>query len=237
MVHDRSMSRRSVPITAETILRAYRFGLFPMADTRTSDRVYWLDPDLRGIIPLDRFHVPRRLRRVVRSLRFTVTADHDFAAVIGRCAASAEGREQTWINADIERVFVAMARDGHAHSIETWRDGSLVGGLYGVAIGGAFFGESMFSSETDASKVALVHLVARLRIGGFTLLDTQFITTHLQRFGATEIPRDTYKARLADALSRAASWGASDPAGIASEVERLAGGRVRHDTEAAGEAD
>ncbi len=216
------MSRRSVEITPETMLKAYRLGLFPMAETRTAQRLYWLDPEERGILPLDAFHVPRTLRRTMRAGRLAVTADRDFAAVIAGCAASGTGREDTWINPDIERLFTALAAAGHAHSVETWRDGELVGGLYGVAIGGAFFGESMFSRADDASKMALVHLVARLRLGGFGLLDTQFVTAHLARFGAVEIPRERYKAMLHDALAVDARWIADpDPVALTAAIATL----------------
>ena len=178
------MSRRTVEITADLMLRAYRHGLFPMAETRRGDRLYWLDPERRGILPLDRFHLPRRLARTVLSDAFAVTVDQDFAGTIAGCAHPAPGREDTWINPQIERLFGELHQLGHAHSVETRQDGHLVGGLYGVAIGGVFFGESMFSIARDASKVALVHLVARLRLGGFRLLDTQFVTAHLSQFGA-----------------------------------------------------
>ncbi len=200
------MSSRRFALTPELMLRAYRIGLFPMAETRDGGRLYWLDPEQRGILPLDGFHVPRRLARVVRSERFAITLDGDTAGVISACARPAPGREDTWINGEIENLFGALARQGHAHSVEARRDGVLVGGLYGVAIGGAFFGESMFSEETDASKVALVHLVGLLRASGFSLLDTQFVTSHLARFGATEIARDDYKRRLARAVERPARW-------------------------------
>jgi leucyl/phenylalanyl-tRNA--protein transferase len=200
------MSRRTFEITPELMLRAYRAGLFPMAETRRGERLYWLDPEQRGILPLDRFHLPRRLRRTVLSDAFEVSADRDFAGVIAGCAAAAPGREDTWINAEIERLFGDLHRLGHAHSVESWQDGHLVGGLYGVVLGGVFFGESMFSRARDASKVALVHLVARLRIGGFKLLDTQFVTTHLSQFGATEVPRDDYKTLLALAVDEPAIW-------------------------------
>jgi len=194
------MSRRSLEITPDLMLRAYRAGLFPMAETRRGERLYWLDPEQRGVLPLDGFHLPRRLLRTVLSDTFTVTVNRDFAGVITGCAAAAPGREDTWINAEIERLFIALHRMGHAHSVETWQAGALVGGLYGVALAGVFFGESMFSRSRDASKAALVHLVARLRLGGFRLLDTQFVTTHLAQFGAVEIPRDAYKNMLARAL-------------------------------------
>lgn len=193
-------------LTPELLLRAYAVGIFPMADSRTSRHLYWLDPEWRGIIPLDRFHVPRRLRRTVRQAAFEVRVDYDFEAVIAACAERREDRPESWINGDIQRLYVALFELGVAHSVECWRDDMLAGGLYGVALGTAFFGESMFSHVTDASKVALVHLVARLCAGGFTLLDTQFITRHLQQFGATEIPRADYRRRLAGALKRSAAF-------------------------------
>ena len=193
-------------LTPEILLRAYAEGLFPMAERRGDPTLYWVSPDSRGIIPLDAFHVPHRLARTVRSGRFTVTADHCFADVMRACAAPAPGREESWINDEILRLYTALHVGGHAHSIECWRDSALVGGLYGVRLGAAFFGESMFSRERDASKVALVALVDALRRGGFTLLDTQFITNHLARFGAIEIPRQQYLAKLHDALNREALW-------------------------------
>ena len=201
------MSRRQVVITPSLMLRAYRAGLFPMAETRHGQRLYWLDPERRGVLPLDeRFHVPRRLLRTVRSGAYRVTTDMAFGAVIAGCAASASGREDTWINDEIEALFLSLFAEGHAHSVECWLGDRLAGGLYGIAIGGVFFGESMFSTARDASKVALVHLVARLRLGGFTLLDTQFLTAHLAQFGAAEQPRATYKAALASALEVDAAW-------------------------------
>ncbi len=212
-----------VEITAELMLRAYRHGLFPMAETRRGDRLYWLDPDKRGVLPLDRFHVPRRLARTVLSGVFDVSVDCDFGGVIGSCAAAAPGREDTWINPQIERLFGELHRLGHAHSVEARLDGELVGGLYGVAIAGAFFGESMFSFARDASKVSLVHLVALLRLGGYRLLDTQFVTTHLAQFGAEEVPRDAYKARLAEALEAPAVFPVSpDSELLAAELRCLA---------------
>jgi leucyl/phenylalanyl-tRNA--protein transferase len=200
------MSRRALPITPELVLRAYRAGLFPMAESRRSGRLYWLDPKMRGILPLDGFHLPRRLRRTVLSGRFEVTADTDFPAILAGCAAPAPGREDSWINTEIEELFNALHRMGNAHSIEVRQEGELVGGLYGIRLGAAFFGESMFSRVSDASKVALVHLVARLRRGGFTLLDTQFLNEHLARFGAMEIPQADYRSRLALAVDRSATW-------------------------------
>ena len=218
------MSRRTVEITPELMLRAYRAGLFPMAETRRGERLYWLDPEQRGTLPLDGFHLPRRLLRTLLSGAFTVTADADFPAVIAGCAALAPGREDTWINHEIERLFIELYRLGHAHSLETWQDGKLVGGLYGVALGGVFFGESMFSRARDASKIALVHLAARLRLGGFRLLDTQFVTTHLAQFGAVEVPRDDYKVLLAAALEAPAAWPAEPaPDALADTFRTLAG--------------
>jgi leucyl/phenylalanyl-tRNA--protein transferase len=221
------MSRRHFDVTPELMLRAYRAGLFPMAETRRGDRLYWLDPEQRGILPLDRFHLPRRLRRTVCSGVFTVGSDLEFSRVIANCAAPAEGREDTWINRDIERLFTALHTLGHAHSIEVRQDGMLVGGLYGVMLGGAFFGESMFSVVRDASKVALVHLVARLRLGGFTLLDTQFVTAHLSQFGAHEVPRENYKILLEQAARVPARWiGDAEAGGVQAEIEKLRGDRA-----------
>ncbi len=200
------MSRRAIEVTPELTLRAYRVGLFPMAETRRGSRLYWLDPEQRGILPLDGFHLPKRLRRTVLSGEYRVTSNRAFGAVITGCAASGPGREDTWINPDIERLFQDLHRQGYAHSIECWQGETLVGGLYGVSLGGVFFGESMFSRARDASKVALVHLVARMRIGGYVLLDTQFVTSHLAQFGAIEVPRDTYKAMLATAVQVQATW-------------------------------
>ncbi|MFC0408000.1 leucyl/phenylalanyl-tRNA--protein transferase [Roseomonas elaeocarpi] len=200
------MSRPSAVITPELVLRAYAAGLFPMAEGRRSSRLFWLDPEQRGILPLDHFHLPRRLARTVNNAGFQVKADQDFSSVVQGCAEPAPGREDSWINPEVERLFNSLHYLGHAHSIEVYRDGLLVGGLYGVRIGSAFFGESMFSREREASKVALVHLVVRLRRGGFTLLDTQFLTAHLRQFGAIEIPQADYKARLGLALRTLARW-------------------------------
>lgn len=206
MLHTPLMSKRSFEITPDLLLRAYRAGLFPMAETRTGERLHWLDPERRGVLPLDGFHLPRRLQRTVTSGRYHVTSNTAFAGVITACAESMPGRDDTWINGDIERMFNALHRMGHAHSVETFLDGVLVGGLYGVAIGGVFFGESMFTRARDASKAALVHLVARLRLTGFQLLDTQFLTSHLAQFGAVEVPRDLYKMQLAEALLASGQW-------------------------------
>jgi leucyl/phenylalanyl-tRNA--protein transferase len=191
---------RGPEITAEVLLRAYAVGIFPMAESADDPSLHWIEPELRGILPLDEFHVPRRLARTVKSDRFEVRVDSDFDAVIAACAAPAEGRRKTWINSRIRRLYGDLHHAGHCHSIEAWLDGELVGGLYGLKLGAAFFGESMFSRATDASKVALVHLVARLKAGGYRLLDTQFITDHLAQFGAIEIPRARYQVELENAL-------------------------------------
>jgi leucyl/phenylalanyl-tRNA--protein transferase len=200
-------------LTPEMLLQAYRAGIFPMAERRDDVSLFWVSPDARGILPLDKFHLPKRLARTIRSDHFAVKADTAFAEVMQLCAAPAPGREESWINAEILSLYTALHRMGHAHSIECWRDGRLVGGLYGVKIGAAFFGESMFSRERDASKVALAHLVARLKNGGFRLLDTQFITSHLAQFGAIEISRNAYLALLAAALERDADFYCPAPSG------------------------
>jgi leucyl/phenylalanyl-tRNA--protein transferase len=185
----------------DDLLDCYRQGVFPMADARHDRRMFLVDPVRRGILPLDGLRVSRRLARTVRSGRFEARIDSAFAEVIAACAASRPGRLETWINGSIEALCLRLFERGFAHSVEAWRDGRLVGGLYGIAIGGAFFGESMFSVERDASKVALVHLVERLNAGGFALLDTQFITDHLASLGAIEIARTDYRARLKRALA------------------------------------
>jgi leucyl/phenylalanyl-tRNA--protein transferase len=214
-----------VEITPDLMLRAYRHGLFPMAETRRGERLFWLDPEKRGVLPLDRFHLPRRLRRTALSGSFEIAVDRDFPATIAGCAAAMPGREDTWINAQIERLFGELHRMGYAHSVECRQAGVLVGGLYGVAIGGVFFGESMFSFVTDASKVALVHLVARLRLGGFRLLDTQFVTAHLSQFGAKEIPREAYRTQLTAALETPAQFLVDpDVAVLEAEIRGLAAG-------------
>jgi leucyl/phenylalanyl-tRNA---protein transferase len=210
-------------LTPDILLRAYAEGVFPMAERREDTELFWVSPDRRGVLPLDAFHVPRRLARTVRSDRFTVTSDLAFVDVMKACAAPAPGREQSWINAEILRLYTALHASGHAHSIESWRDGRLVGGLYGVKLGAAFFGESMFSRETDASKVALVHLVARLIAGAFELLDTQFLTAHLARFGTVEIPRREYLARLKRAIARPAYWSAPSGSAVSPSLSVASG--------------
>jgi leucyl/phenylalanyl-tRNA--protein transferase len=190
----------------ELILSAYANGLFPMAKDRHDPTIHWLDPVRRGVIPLDRFHLPRSLRKVLRRKPFEIRVDTAFEKVIHACAEATPDRPRTWLNDELIGAYIAMARRGFAHSVECWREGRLVGGLYGVALGGAFFGESMFSRERDASKVALVELVCRLRAGGFELLDTQFVTEHLKRFGAIEISRQEYRIRLRRAVVRRATF-------------------------------
>lgn len=186
---------------AEDLIECYARGVFPMAEGRDDPRIYLLDPDERGVIPLDGLHIPRSLRKTVRQDVYEVRYNTAFDEVVEGCAAPAPGREETWINDGILSLYRELHNLGFAHSVECWHDGRLAGGLYGVSLGGAFFGESMFSHRTDASKVALVHLVAQLRSGGYILLDTQFTTEHLERFGAITIPRDIYRMRLGDALT------------------------------------
>jgi leucyl/phenylalanyl-tRNA--protein transferase len=187
-------------IDPELLLRAYSIGVFPMADSRAADDVYWVEPKKRGILPLDGFRLSRSLAKTLRSGRFTITADKAFGQVVGLCAEQTSDRPDTWINPAIEIAYADLFRRGHAHSIETWHGNELVGGLYGVTLGRAFFGESMFSRESDASKVALAHLVARLKVGHFQLLDCQFITDHLASLGAIEVSRDHYVGLLDSAL-------------------------------------
>jgi leucyl/phenylalanyl-tRNA--protein transferase len=203
------MSRPDEPheITAQILLRAYSIGMFPMAESADDPTLFWIDPQSRGIFPLDGLVISRRLARTVRSDRFTIRIDHDFEAIIEGCAGAGDERPSTWINHRIRRLYGELFDLGFVHTVEAYgRDGSLAGGLYGVKIGAAFFGESMFHRATDASKVALVHLVARLRAGGFGLLDTQFVTDHLASLGAIEVPRVTYHRMLDEALGGVADF-------------------------------
>jgi leucyl/phenylalanyl-tRNA--protein transferase len=190
-------------ITPEVLLRAYACGIFPMAESADDPTLFWVEPEMRGVIPLDGFRISSRLARTVRSDVFSVTVDTVFKAVMAGCAAPAAGREDTWINKRIRDLYGGLYALGHCHSVEVWQDGDLVGGLYGVNLGRAFFGESMFHRARDASKVALVHLVARLIAGGFELLDTQYVTEHLKTFGALEIPRRRYTVLLDQAINGA----------------------------------
>jgi leucyl/phenylalanyl-tRNA--protein transferase len=195
-------------LTPDLLLRAYAAGIFPMADSAEDPEIFWVDPERRGIIPLNRFHVPSRLARTIRSDRYIVLADRDFEAVIDGCAEPQPGRSRTWINRRIRSLYLGLYRVGHCHTVEAYEGDELVGGLYGVSLGRTFFGESMFHRARDASKVALVHLVARLRAGGFRLLDTQFVTDHLKTFGAVEVPRKQYHKQLAEALVGEADFAA-----------------------------
>ena len=195
-----------IDLSPELILKAYACGVFPMAERKNDPSVFWVDPDFRGVIPLDEFHLSRRLARTVRSGKFQISVDRNFNSVIRTCAERTPQRDESWINESIIEVYSELHRRGNAHSVECWSAGELVGGLYGVSLGAAFFGESMFSRAPDASKVALVHLVERLRAGGYTLLDTQFVTGHLSTFGAIELPRETYLQHLSAALEREANF-------------------------------
>jgi leucyl/phenylalanyl-tRNA--protein transferase len=193
-------------LTPELLLEAYRQGLFPMSYSGDSPYIHWVCPELRGQLSIENLHVPRRLKKTVRSGLYEVRIDTAFEDVIAGCAAATETRPETWINRQIENAFIGLYARGHAHSVECWLGGELAGGLYGLAIGGAFFGESMFSLARDASKVALVHLAARLSAGGFTLLDTQFVNDHLRQFGVYEVPHETYKKQLSAALEQKADF-------------------------------
>lgn len=207
---------KSYVYAPETIIKAYALGLFPMAESHDSANIQFYDPDMRGLIPLDDslgsgLHIPRRLQRRVRQHPYEITIDQDFAAVIAACAAPSPTRSHTWINADIRRLYIALHKMGFAHSVEVWHGDALVGGLYGVSLRAAFFGESMFSRQTDASKIALVHLMARLRHGGFQLLDAQFTNEHLKQFGVIDVSRSEFQRRLADALAMEADLNLATP--------------------------
>ena len=196
----------SSPLTADQLLRAYALGVFPMARQHDDPKLYWVDPEKRGILPLGDFHLPRSLKKVLKREAFELRVDAAFDQVLTLCAESTVRRPETWINAEIVRLFTDLHHAGLAHSVESWQDGKLVGGLYGLGLGSAFFGESMFSRATDASKVALAYLVALMKKGGYTLLDTQFVTDHLAQFGAVEIARRDYLRMLAQALDKPASF-------------------------------
>lgn len=188
-------------LSPELLLRAYSIGVFPMAESRDSREISWIDPRRRGVLPLNGVHIPRSLKKTLRKSKFSIRCNTAFADVVDECARRTRGRQETWINTQIERVVNELHSMGFAFSIESWDDEGLAGGLYGIALGGVFFGESMFSRRTDASKVALMHLIARLRIGRFKMLDTQFITDHLTRFGAIEIPARDFQQKLDSALA------------------------------------
>lgn len=210
-----------IEITPEILLRAYAAGIFPMAEDADDPSLFWVEPQRRGVIPLDGVRVSRRLARTVRSDRFEIRTDGDFDAVIAACAAPDEARERTWISGRIRRLYGELFDMGHCHTVEAWRDGRLAGGLYGVRLGAAFFGESMFHRERDASKVAFVHLAARLRAGGFGLLDAQFVTDHLAMLGAVELGRRDYRRLLDGAVAGTGTWDVW-PAGGVSGAEALA---------------
>jgi leucyl/phenylalanyl-tRNA--protein transferase len=205
-----SADQPAIVISAEVLLRAYAGGIFPMAESADSTELHWIDPEYRGALPLDGIRLGRRLARTIRQGRFAVRVDQDFSAVIDGCAAARPGRQSTWINEHIRSLYGELFELGYCHTVEVYHEGRLVGGLYGVALQGAFFGESMFSTETDASKVALIYLCARLIHGRFSLLDTQFITEHLAQFGAEEISRATFRERLTHALQKVADFSALD---------------------------
>ena len=208
-------------LTPELMLRAYATGIFPMAESRDDANIFWVDPQVRGVMLLNSFHVPRRLKKTIRG-GFDIRLDTAFADVLRLCGEKGNVRPETWINGTIENAVLGLFEMGFAHSIETWKDGKLVGGLYGIALGGAFFGESMFSRHRDASKVALVHLVVRLRLGGFTLLDVQFLTDHLRQFGAVEVPARTYLKDLNAALKiQGAFLDAAAPDEVSGALEEL----------------
>ena len=208
------MSRKpdpfAVELTPELILRAYQAGIFPMAEDATSDDLFWVSPQMRGIIPLDNFHISKSLRKTLKTHPYSVKVDTDFAATIEGCATAGTDRDSTWINPAIRKLYGALFDRGFVHTVEVWDGAEIVGGLYGVSIGAAFFGESMFHRRTDCSKIAMAHLLKRLKAGNYRLLDTQFITDHLRTFGGIEIPREDYELRLADALAHEADWGAID---------------------------
>ena len=217
-----------VDITPEVLLKAYACGIFPMAESADDPALHWIEPERRGIIPLDRFHVPARLARTVRSSRFTALVDRDFDAVITGCSQPKAGRSRTWISARIRNLYRKLYERGDCHTVEVYEnDGELVGGLYGVSLGRAFFGESMFHRARDASKVALVHLVARLKAGHYRLLDTQFVTDHLRTFGAMEVSRAAYHKLLDAALVGEGNFAAlplDRPVAGGAVLTRLAGG-------------
>ncbi len=215
------MSGRIPPLDPELLLRAYTVGVFPMADSRDAPSVYWVEPKTRAILPLDGFHLSKSLKKTLLSGRYETTANRDFAGIVKLCAEHAANRPDTWINAQIEAAVQVLHAQGHAHSIETWEDGQLVGGLYGISLGRAFFGESMVSRATDASKVALAHLVARLRAGDFSLLDCQFMTDHLASLGAVVVSRAAYMALLDTAVSAAGVAGDSAASGDLGALDRL----------------
>jgi leucyl/phenylalanyl-tRNA---protein transferase len=220
------MSKRPDPfaieLTPELIIRAYAAGIFPMAEDAESPDLFWVSPEKRGVMPLDGFHISRSLRKTLKRHRYSVRVDTDFAAVIDGCAIEGEDRDSTWINPEIRRLYGELYRRGYVHTVEVWDGDTLVGGLYGLSLGAAFFGESMFHRRTDASKIAMAHLVERLRAGGYRLLDTQFLTEHLRSLGGIEVPRAVYEVQLAEALIHKGDFFALDRSG--DSTGRSAGG-------------
>ena len=210
-----SIDNVMIDITPQVLLKAYACGIFPMAESAEDNALYWIEPERRGILPLDRVHVPKRLARTIRKGGFEVRIDRNFEEVIEGCAAPRSGRRSTWINARIRNLYRELFVLRHCHTVEVWQDGQLTGGLYGVHLGHAFFGESMFSRARDASKIALVYLIARLKYGGFTLLDTQFVTGHLARFGAIEVSREEFQRFLEAALAGGFAQGSGSGASAA----------------------
>jgi len=208
-------------LDAQTLLKAYSMGVFPMAMSRDDPELHWFDPERRGIIPLDAFHIPKRLARTLKSQPYTVSFDTDFEGIMRGCAAPRPGHAETWINDDIIALYTELFERGHAHSVEIRQNAALVGGLYGVSLGSAFFGESMFSTATDASKIALVALVHTLRENNFTLLDTQYLTAHLAQFGAIEISRTAYRELLTQAVAKPASFQSRGPSSASSGSSTL----------------
>ena len=224
-----SLDDVSIEITPQVLLKAYSCGIFPMAESAENNALYWIEPERRGILPLDAVHIPRSLARTVRRGGFEIKIDNDFDAVVDGCAEPRTGRRSTWINGRIRSLYGELFKQGHCHTVEVWQDGALTGGLYGVHLSRAFFGESMFSRARDASKVALVYLVARLKFGGFRLLDTQFITDHLAQFGAVEISRPAFQRLLEDALgaeNEEGSFGALPANTPVTDILELAGSKT-----------
>ncbi|MEM8573456.1 MAG: leucyl/phenylalanyl-tRNA--protein transferase [Pseudomonadota bacterium] len=224
-----SLDDVSIEITPQVLLKAYSCGIFPMAESAENNALYWIEPERRGILPLDAVHIPRSLARTIRRGGFEIKIDNDFDAVVDGCAEPRTGRRSTWINGRIRSLYGELFKQGHCHTVEVWQDGALTGALYGVHLSRAFFGESMFSRARDASKVALVYLVARLKFGGFRLLDTQFITDHLAQFGAVEISRPAFQRLLEDALgteNEEGSFGALPANTPATDILELAGSKT-----------
>ncbi len=213
-----------IEITPQVLLKAYGCGIFPMAESADDPALYWIEPQARGILPLDSVHIPKRLARSIKQDVFEIKVDNDFEAVIDGCAASTPGRSTTWINEKIRHLYRELYKLGSCHTVEAWHEGKMVGGLYGISLGGAFFGESMFSTETDASKIPLIHLCARLRHGGYTLLDCQFVTDHLRQFGTIEIDRAEFHRRLDIAMTQSADFNRLPKSVAGTEIMRIVTG-------------